>query len=114
MDPCYCFATSFLPPASRIQRRSYSQLCTGCSPLPEQPTQDNLGLAAQGKWLCLGQSFPAGKAGLQIVPKLNIFLVLFPAQENLASGHEGGKIDEPALKIFELNFARLEPHEHFA
>ena len=49
--------------------------------------------------------FPAPVAGREVVPEFNIVLTLFPAEENFLPGHVSRKIDQPAIQIFDLNFA---------
>jgi len=47
------------------------------------------------------------------VPKFDIVFALFPAKKNFFAADIGGKIDQAAIEIFELDFAILESHEDF-
>lgn len=42
------------------------------------------------------------------MPELNVFLILFPTEENFLPADESRKIDEAAIDVFDLNFALFE------
>src|SRR5262245_9045117 len=53
------------------------------------------------------EALAPGIAGFQIVPELDVFLILFPTEKNLFAGNEGGKINQAAVEVFDLDFALL-------
>src|SRR5512142_1007928 len=60
------------------------------------------------------QPFAPGVAGVELVPVFDIFLVLFPAEEHLASADDGGEIDEAAFDVFDLDLAAIEFEQQLA
>src|SRR5208283_3077242 len=53
------------------------------------------------------QPLATAEAGVEVVPEFDIFLVLFPAEENLFAAQDGGKINQAALQILDENPAAL-------
>jgi len=58
--------------------------------------------------------FAAGVAGVEVVPELDVFFVLFPAEKDFLAADEGREVEQAALKIFDLNFALVKFHENLA
>src|SRR5437870_13772306 len=44
---------------------------------------------------------------MQIVPELDVLLVLFPAEKNLLAAEDGGEIDQSAVEVFDLDLPLL-------
>src|SRR5205814_4750136 len=53
------------------------------------------------------ESLAPGVAGVQIVPELDVLLVLFPAEKNLFVAKDGGKINQAAVEVFDLDLPLL-------
>jgi hypothetical protein len=58
------------------------------------------------------QPFAPGVTPVQIVPELDVLLVLFPAEEDLLPTPNRGKIDQAAVEVFDLDFPRLKLLDH--
>jgi hypothetical protein len=59
------------------------------------------------------QVLPSGVAGVQLVPKLNVFLVLLPTEKHFFAADKCWKVDQTAIQVFNLNFAALKFLESF-
>lgn len=79
-------------------------------PVPGTATQPTkkLSLLSHAAFSILVDSLAAGIPGLQIVPKLNVLLALFPAEENLFPVSDRRKIDQPTIQVFDLDLAHVE------
>src|SRR5437867_4300721 len=55
----------------------------------------------------LSQPLASGVAGTQIVPELDVFLVLFPAEKNLLAAEDGREINQASVKVLNLYLALL-------
>src|SRR5581483_6356840 len=51
------------------------------------------------------EGFAAGVAGLEIMPVFNVRFVFFPAEKDFLTVADGGKVDEAAIGVFDLNLA---------
>src|SRR6266566_493777 len=58
------------------------------------------------------QPFPPGVTGVQLMPELDVFLILLPTQENLFPTDNGRKIHQPAVQVLELDFTPVEFQQH--
>ena len=41
------------------------------------------------------------------MPEFNVVFILFPTEKDFFAADNGGKIDQPAIEVFELDFARF-------
>src|SRR5437016_2279084 len=55
----------------------------------------------------LSQPLASGVAGTQIVPELDVLFVLLPAEKDLFAAEDGGKINQAAVEVFDLNLPLL-------
>src|ERR1017187_10547264 len=54
------------------------------------------------------QPFPPAIAGIQVVPELDVLLILLPAQEYLFPADDRREIDQPTGDVLHLDFPALE------
>ena len=54
------------------------------------------------------QPFAPGVTRIQVVPEFDVILVFLPAQKDLSAADNGGKIDQPALKVLDLDLPSVE------
>src|SRR5437867_4472385 len=74
---------------------------------------DSAALGSAARPVLLLQLLPGRVAGVQVVPILDVVLVLFPAEKHFAAAEDGGEIDEAALGILDLNLALVELEQQF-
>src|SRR5690348_8184977 len=53
------------------------------------------------------QPLSSGVARVEVMPELDVVLVLFPAEKNFPAADDGGKIHQSAVDVLDLNFALL-------
>ena len=63
-------------------------------------------------WRPFLQPFSASVTGVQLVPELDVLLVLLPAQEDFSPINDGREINQPALKILHLDLPSLKFQQH--
>lgn len=71
--------------------------------------------ASLSRWVAAlaeaSQPFPARVTGVELVPKLDVFFILFPTQEHFVTADDRRKVNQAALEVFDLDFALLELEE---
>src|SRR5213078_346985 len=59
------------------------------------------------------QSLASAVTGVEVVPEFDVFLILFPAQENLLAADDGREIHQAAFEVLDHDLALLELAEDF-
>ena len=67
-----------------------------------------VGCSTHARFDHLLQPLASGVAGVKVVPELNVFFVLFPAQEDFLAANDRREIDQPTIDILDLDFSRTE------
>jgi hypothetical protein len=92
---CFCFRKSDSDLLDRIVNKCSIFFLKNCEPS---------GVAVLDGQSRALQLFPAGIPGIQVMPELNVLLVLLPAEKDFTTVDDGGEIYEAAVKVLDLDF----------
>ena len=57
--------------------------------------------------------FPSRISGIQVVPELDVFFILFPAKKNLFAADNGREVKQAAIEVFKLDVPAMKLQQHF-